>query len=188
MKCWAIPVGMLATNCYIITEDEKECVIVDPGAEAQKILSFLDDHGLSCVGILLTHGHDDHTGALEELQDATGAEVWIGKGDVYRLNKAPDHEVKDGEEIELAGMRFSVVEVPGHTEGSVLFFCGDLMFAGDTLFYRSIGRTDLPGGDLRSMQRSLAKILAFDSDYQVLPGHGPITALSEERERNPFLQ
>ena len=188
MKCWAIPVGVLATNCYIITEDERDCVIVDPGADAQRILSFLDEHGLSCAGVLLTHGHDDHTSALEEILNAAGTEVWVGKGDVYRLNIAPDHEVKDGEEIDLAGMRFSVVEVPGHTEGSVLYLCGNLMFAGDTLFYRSIGRTDLPGGNWSNMQKSLARILALDSDYQILPGHGPTTVLSEEKERNPFLQ
>ena len=188
MKCWAIPVGMLATNCYVITEDEKNCVIVDPGAEAQTIMTFMDEHQLSCKGVLLTHGHDDHTGALEKILNATGAEVWIGNGDAYRLNVKSVHEVKDGDEIVLAGMKFSAVEVPGHTEGSMLYLCDRLMFAGDTLFYRNIGRTDLPGGNWSDIQKSLEKIMAFENDYQVLPGHGPTTVLSDEKERNPYLQ
>ena len=188
MKCWSIPVGYLDTNCYIITEDERQCVVVDPGADADRILSFLEEQGLVCSGILLTHGHDDHTGAVGEISAGTGAQVWIGKGDAYRLKKAPDHTVSEGDEISLAGMIFSVTEVPGHTEGSVLYLCGDLMFAGDTLFYRSIGRTDLPGGNRSDMQSSLEKIKGLEGDRRVLPGHGPTTVLSDEKERNPFLR
>lgn len=188
MKCWSVPVGYLETNCYIITEDEKQCVVVDPGAEPERILSFLAENQLECSGILLTHGHDDHTGAVDEIAAAAGVQVWIGKEDAYRLKNAPDHTVSDGDEISLAGMEFTVKEVPGHTEGSVLYFCGDLMLSGDTLFYRSIGRTDLPGGDWAKMQSSLAKIMEIGRDYHVLPGHGPVTVFSEEKERNPYLK
>lgn len=188
MKCWSIPVGLLATNCYVITEDESNCVIVDPGADPDTIISFLREHNLTCCGVLLTHGHDDHTGALKEILHNTGSEVWVGKEDAYRLDLVPNHLVKDGDKVDLAGMRFDVIEVPGHTEGSVLYLCDQMMFSGDTLFYRSIGRTDLPGGDWNEMQDSLRKILDLNSDYHVLPGHGPSTILSNEKERNPFFQ
>ncbi len=188
MKCWAIPVGVLETNCYVITEDDSNCVIVDPGADPDTILSFLNEHELICSGVLLTHGHDDHIGALRDIISNTDAEVWIGKEDAYRLSSAPDHTVKDGDMIDLAGMSFFVVAVPGHTEGSVLYLYDNIMFSGDTLFFRSIGRTDLPGGNWNSMQHSLKKILDLSGDYHVLPGHGPSTVLSNEKERNPFLQ
>ena len=187
MKCWSIPVGYLGTNCYIITEDQVHCVLIDPGDDSGEILSFLQEHNLLCSGILLTHGHDDHTGALEDIIRETDAQVWIGEDDAYRLISAPYNTVKDNDKITLADLEFTVVSVPGHTEGSVLYLCDHLMFSGDTLFCRSIGRTDLPGGDWDKMQVSLKKILAMNEDYHVLPGHGPSTTLSSEKEKNSFL-
>ena len=188
MRLGSVVVGPLGTNCYILTEDGKNCVVVDPGDEPDAILSAMEREGLGCAGILLTHGHDDHTGAVEELRRSTGAEVWISGEDAYRLDFEPDHLVKDGEEIKLGEMVFRVLAVPGHTEGSVLYLVDDVMLAGDTLFFRSIGRTDLPGGDWEQMKRSLQRIRAIGRDYLVLPGHGQTTSLMNELRRNPFLQ
>ncbi|MBQ8994181.1 MAG: MBL fold metallo-hydrolase [Oscillospiraceae bacterium] len=189
MQGTVMQVGCLDTNCAILTGNGKDAVVVDPGDGAKAILAYLNRQGLDCRAILLTHGHDDHTGAVEEIRRETGAEVWISQADAYRLKFEADHFVKDGDILDLAGMEFRVVSVPGHTEGSVLYLTGDLMLAGDTLFHRSIGRTDLPGGNWNEMQKSLERIKTMgDRDYQVLPGHGSTTTLQNELRRNPFLQ
>ena len=188
MKIGLIHVGWLQTNCYLISDDSGRCAVVDPGGDAERILQALKEQELRCEAILLTHGHDDHTGALEEVRKATGAKVYIGAGDADRLDVPADVILSGGEKVRAGDLSFDVTAVPGHTPGGLLYICGDVMVAGDTLFHGSIGRTDLPGGDMKTMQDTLRLIrdLPYE-DLMVLPGHGETTTLAFERRFNPFF-
>ena len=198
--------GSLATNCYLIYLDEKHAAAVDIGAEARKVLDFLEQKGLTLTKILLTHGHYDHIGAVAEVQEKTGAEVYIHEADApmlqdTHLNLADWIEpwadfrpvteyytVREGDVIQAGETAFTVLHTPGHTKGSVCYLCEDILLAGDTLFRLSRGRTDFPGGSDREMLESFRRLKALEGDYRVCPGHNETTSLDFERKNNPVMR
>ena len=199
IKC--LTLGSYETNCYIVSDGEcLDCAVIDPGANAAEILSYLEELRLQCRALLLTHGHFDHTGALYELAEETGAPIYMHRnddgvtvgGDDYRFCAPRDARfISDGDVIEVGKLRFQVMETPGHTPGSVSFLCTQgedrALFSGDTLFRGSIGRTDFPGGSFPTILRSLQRLLDLPGDCEVYPGHMGPTSLERERHTNPFV-
>lgn len=193
-----IPVGQLETNCYIVTnEDTLACVVIDPGDESNTILEYIEDNHLSCKAIMLTHGHFDHTGAVDAVREETGAIVYMNTRDDVRTMKSmpfgyalPQNGINydDGDIIEEAGLRFDIIATPGHTPGSVTIRCEDALFTGDTLFRGSCGRVDLTGGVPDEEMGSLKKLCSLDGDYEVYPGHMDSSTLQRERMFNYYCR
>lgn len=205
MQYKLVVVGPLETNCYLVyCDDTLDCAVIDPGAEAEKILPAILEAGLKPVVILNTHGHIDHIGANRDIKDRFGVPLGIHPLDRLLLEKAqelelsiflgakesplPDLMLEDGETIEIGHCRLGVIHTPGHTPGSVSFRSEAVLFSGDTLFNGGVGRTDLPGGSARDLELSIREIiLPLPRETVVLPGHGPWTTIGEEWESNPFL-
>ena len=192
MNITTIPLGLYQTNCYILAEGDR-CLVIDPGEEAEKVLSFLTQQGLTLEAILLTHGHFDHVGAVKTLAAETDCRVFLCEEDLAlpRTMTAgslyyTDH-YRDGSSLSLAGMPFEVLHTPGHTPGSVCLRFGKHLFSGDTLFAGSCGRTDFPGSSPEDMVRSLKRLAALEDDLRVYPGHGEATTMGEEKRYNPYL-
>ena len=204
MKIQIIPVGMLAANCcVVIDEDTKACAVIDPGANAPRILEYLEKNGLRAELVLLTHGHFDHILAAPEIVRRTGAKLYIHQADAHMLEQSyaghagyirEPYEtptihgfLEDGMELKMAGLTFTVMNTPGHTPGSCVFLCGEHMLAGDTLFLESCGRVYLEGGSAEDMRSSLRRLRDLPGDYTIYPGHEDITKLSHERVYNPYM-
>ena len=202
-----LPVGPLQCNCSIIGDElSHEAMVIDPGDNIEDIVAIIDQHKLQVKQIVITHAHIDHVGGAMKLRARTGAPILLNQND-YALLKMLDVQASwlgmasPGEvkiEADLAhdqtlragNLSANVLHTPGHTEGSVcLYFPAEkMLIAGDTLFARSIGRTDLPGGSFEKIIRSLHdRVLTLPDDTTVIPGHGPVTTIGEEREENPFL-
>lgn len=196
----------MTSNVYIVwDQNTKQAVIIDPGFDDQNILDIINDLDLKVEKILLTHGHFDHIGGLQKLLDLTDAEVYISEKDSDFLKDpnlnlsiqagfpaisidTPVIKVKNGDKIELLpDLDVTVLETPGHTPGSICFVGDHMIFSGDVLFEGSIGRTDFPGGSIEEMSESLGKLLQFNDNTVILPGHGPATTIARERKYNPFL-
>ena len=218
MLITGFPAAAFGTNCYVVGVGAgEECVVVDPGIEVlDQLDALLEDHRVRPVAVLLTHGHLDHTYSVTPVCGARDIPAYIHPDDddmladplawlgpetkaIFqgRLSWSEPSDVKplaDGEVLRLAGLEITVDHAPGHTAGSVAFRLPheevpEVMLSGDLLFAGSIGRTDLPGGDHATMQRSLAaKVLPLRDEVVVLPGHGPQTTIGRERATNPFLQ
>ena len=202
MDLHILPLGNYQTNTYIVTGNGQSCAVIDPGFEPQTILNKVKDLGLTVDAILLTHGHFDHVGGVEQIVAATGCSLWMSESDwsqpidplhsfYYPVANCDFTEVsffEDGEEVHAGGLVFRVLSTPGHTRGSVCFQCEDILFSGDTLFAGSCGRTDLPGGDWNAIGNSLARLAGLEGDLTVYPGHGPATTLQRERCVNPYMR
>lgn len=191
-----LPVGHLETNCYVVTDENSlECAVIDPGAESNTILGYLEDNHLKCRVVMLTHAHFDHIGALDEVLKETGAEFYVNRneeqpgGGLMPGFKAPEgaHYYAEGDVVKVGALEFHVLDTPGHTPGGVTLICGDALFTGDTLFRLSCGRTDFPGGDMNQELKSLKKIADLPGDYDVYPGHDMASRLSVERANNPYM-
>jgi hydroxyacylglutathione hydrolase len=203
-----IPVGPLQCNCSILGDEQtREAMVIDPGDQIEDILDILRGERLTLKQIVITHAHIDHVGGAMKLKAATGAPILMNQDDHTLLKmldmqaawvgmRPPgtvtvDEALSEGRVLKIGAIPSSVIHTPGHTEGSVcLYFPEDKkLIAGDTLFAGSIGRTDLPGGNFDKIIRSLhTRVLALPDETEVVPGHGPVTTIGEERETNPFLQ
>ena len=203
-----LPVGLLQCNCSIFgDETTREGIVIDPGDEIDRIQELLDRHGLRVTAIVVTHAHIDHIGGAARLHRLTGAPVYMNPRDLPLAGQldmqagwlgvatpekpAIDVAVKEGDVIRLAERSFQVLDTPGHTPGSIslLIAAENKLIAGDTLFRDSIGRTDLPGGNSRHILISIRdKLLTLEDSVAVIPGHGELTTIGRERERNPFLR
>ena len=193
-----LPVGQLETNCYIVTNEETlECVVIDPGDEANTILDYLEANRLKCRAIFLTHAHADHIGAVAAITEELDIPVYLNERervlrqrDSFFLTLLDERgkNYDDGDVIEIAGLSFRVVATPGHTPGGVTLVCEDALFTGDTLFKGSCGRTDLAGGDMMQELASLKKICELPGDYEVYPGHMDSSTLERERLFNYYCR
>jgi hydroxyacylglutathione hydrolase len=206
MEARWLTVGPVQENTWIARQDGSDkALLIDPGDEPQKLLAALDDLQTTPEAILITHCHFDHVGAVKAMAEATGAPVYCPAGEVFMLedinsfafpgltfeNYTPEHTVKDGDKLQLAGFEIDVIGTPGHSPDHVTYSIAadKAIFSGDVLFQGSIGRTDLPGCDHDTLMASIAKLLdTLPDDTGVLPGHMDPTTLGQERRSNPFLQ
>lgn len=193
-----IMTGEIQENCYIvIDENTKKAFMVDPGDEGSKIADVVDSLGIKLEYILLTHGHFDHVGAVEYIADRYNVPFYINEIDEKWSEKVPslfgklrkaDGYLKGGDIVAFGDKSLKVISTPGHTEGGLCFLIDDILLTGDTLFRASIGRTDFPGGDFKSIIDSIKnKLLGLGDDITVYPGHGPSSTIAFEKERNPYL-
>jgi len=207
-KMWVkiIPVGMLETNCYILGDPEtRSGIVIDPGAELEKIAAVIERASLKIKYIINTHGHYDHIGADRSLKEICGAEILIHREDAEMLsdpalnlsfadngneieNLKADKVLEDGDVINIGDILLKVIHTPGHTPGSICLLTGNEIFTGDTLFAGSAGRTDLPGGSYEQLVDSIHnKIKPLPGHLKVYPGHGPTTTIEVEKSQNPFM-
>ena len=203
MRVDKIAVGQLEVNCFIVSDESAEAMVIDPGDEADRILRTIEELDLRPRYILFTHAHYDHVCAGGDLKNKYGASIVMHEDErsTYLATEdlciswgyapedfpPPDILVKDGDSITLGGIVFKILHTPGHTPGGMCLYGNKTLFTGDTLFRGAAGRTDLPGGDMGSLGNSLDKILTLPSDTRVLCGHGEETTLAFERKHNPFL-
>lgn len=184
------PLGRLMANCCLLLDGSGTGVVIDPGGDPSLLLKYMQGRGGRCLAILLTHGHSDHIEGVEALRAATGAPVLIGEGDAQSLPVEADVLLKGGERLTYGDISLEVIASPGHTPGGMCYLTDGYLFAGDTLFRLSVGRTDLPGGDWDTLCETLdmLKERFRDSDVTVIPGHGMVTDMRFETENNPFLK
>lgn len=208
IKIGRMTLGIYSTNCYFLYRDvdgAKEAIVFDAPDQGAQIAAALKKHGISVAALMLTHGHFDHMWGASELRSATSAKIYaldkeqmlledstlnmsaqMGRPATVKVNKY----LKDGEEIELAGIKIKVISTPGHTVGSCCYYCeeANLCISGDTVFYESVGRSDFPTGDGAELERSATeKLFLLPDDTKLYPGHGEETTIEHEKKYNPFL-
>ncbi len=204
MNILCVPVGPLQANCYLLSDDDGVTCAIDPGGDHQRLGDLLTERGLRLSHILLTHGHFDHLAGAAQLAEATGALVGCAQDTIPMLRdpdayipfpgfggipgRDPDLVLSDGDVVQVGSMRIEVVSTPGHSPGDVTFAAGTALFCGDLLFYRSVGRTDFPGGDFDTLLASVRRLVdRFPPETEVFPGHMQATTLGDELLHNPFL-
>ena len=190
-----LPLGAYQTNCYIVWgENSHDCIVIDPGYAPEQVILEAEDLGKLITAILLTHGHFDHVGGVKGIAERLGCPVYLHEQELSQpeeMTAGPLYYTctyGEGDILQVAGLTLRVLHTPGHTPGSVCLMAEDTIFAGDTLFQNSIGRTDFPGGSFAQMQKSLRRLAALEGDFRLLPGHGPATTLEKERKYNPYMQ
>jgi len=202
-----IVVGEMGVNCYLLADSQtKEGVVIDPGAESERILAAIKRNGIRVVAVLNTHGHFDHIGGNRTLTETTGAPLLINKEDEPLLSRAattarmyglsaddspaPSSFLADSDLMNFGGHRIKVIHIPGHSPGGSCFYLerDGILISGDSLFAESIGRTDLPGGSQAQLVGAIrAKLLTLPEAVKVYPGHGPATTIGHEKKHNPYL-
>lgn len=202
-----LPVGLLQCNCSVVGDEQShEAMVIDPGDQIEEILAILRQAKLTLKYIVVTHAHIDHVGGAMKLKAATSAPILLNQNDIALLKMLDmqagwlgmpppgavqvDGSLNDGQKLQIGNINSQVIQTPGHTEGSIclLFSSEKKLIAGDTLFAGSIGRTDLPGGSFDKIMHSLhTQLMALPDEIEVVPGHGPLTTIGQERETNPFL-
>ncbi len=208
MQAVVIPVTPFAQNCSLVwCPRTKQAAVIDPGGDLDKVLDEVRKQGVALSKILLTHAHIDHAGATAELARRAGVpivgphrgdEFWIAglaeQGRMFGLGPCesfePDQWLDQGDRVSVGDIEFEVLHCPGHTPGHVVYYCAadKLAFVGDVLFQGSIGRTDLPGGDLDTLVRAIrGKLFVLGDDVRFVPGHGPMSTFGQERRTNPFV-
>jgi len=198
-------VGEMEGNCYVLgCETTRDCGVIDPGAEVNRILSIIKKFALHPRFIINTHGHIDHMGGNRELKEVTGAEILIHKEDALMLgaphrnfsifvgrwvkSPPPDRSLVEGDIIKIGEISLTVLHTPGHSPGGISLLGDGFVFSGDTLFAESVGRTDLPGGSEQELFKSIReKLLILRDETKVYPGHGPISTIGEIKRVNPFV-
>ncbi len=198
LKIFSLELGICGVCTYIIEGEKRECVIVDPGDEIEKIESALETNSLIPKGVFLTHGHFDHIGEVNSLREKYSCPLYVHGDEVERIANpalnmsnrfssapisilSPENVLADGDVIRAAGLEFQVMHTPGHSEGSVVYRCGDSLFTGDTLFDGCSGRWDFVGGDREKIKKSLDKIFEIKENLKVYPGHNNSTTLDKQR-------
>lgn len=194
-----LQLGLIKTNCYIVSENNNNsCVIIDPGSNPQVIIDHLQGKGLTPEYVFITHGHFDHFTAVPALREQYGFKLVIHEADAPALSDyqrshyrgapvAYDITVTDGQVITLDGLEFKWLHTPGHSLGSCVIQCENVLFSGDTLFYEECGRCDTFGGSFPNMLKSLKRLSELEGDFKVLSGHGQASTLNHEREHNPYM-
>ena len=198
-------VGPLQVNCFILADEKtKDAVVIDPGDDAENILKIIKEKGFKVRYIVNTHGHFDHVGANKAIKDATGAQLLIHEGDAPVLAAAQQHSLafgmlpvssppadrylKHGDVITAGEVSLKVLHTPGHSPGGICLLEKGMVFTGDALFAGSIGRTDLPGGDLLTLLRAIkTNLMTLPDETKIFCGHGPASTIGDERQENPFL-
>lgn len=202
----SMTVGPFGVNCFIVgCEEKRDCVIIDPGDEADRILQKVNSEKLAVVAIILTHCHIDHVGGVEQLKRITGAPFYIHRAEQPLLNAVgqqamlfglpmitappPDSFLKEGDTVTVGSGSLNVLETPGHSPGSISLHGESFVIVGDLIFAGSVGRTDLFGGSFDTLRHSIEeKILVLNDETIIYCGHGPQTTVGQERVYNPFLQ
>ncbi|MBR2715297.1 MAG: MBL fold metallo-hydrolase [Ruminococcus sp.] len=205
MKCTTFVLGDIYTNTYLLEDESTSYLaVVDPACKSEKLIDAVKERGGKLKYILLTHGHFDHIGGVKALVDEFSPEVYAGIDEI-RLIENPqlngsawhnlhidefeiDRKLEDEDTFMLGNTQFKFITTPGHTRGSGCYIADDCIFSGDTLFYRSIGRTDFPTSSMSDMNLSMLKLSSLEGDYAVYPGHDISTKLSDERKYNPFMR
>lgn len=206
MQIIRIPAGIYAANCYLVYDEQtKEGIVIDPGGDADDIISKIEELGLKIKYIVLTHAHGDHIAGVEELKSYTKAKVAIHKDDeplikdgtknlssmmaMGTVEFTPDILLDEGDKITFGNIEANVIHTPGHTPGGICIKIEDNLFSGDTLFAGSIGRTDFEYSSFDDIMHSIReKLLALPDETKVYPGHGPTTTLKMEKQINPFIR
>ncbi len=199
MQIKKVVLGPFEENAYIlIQEGSKEAIIIDPGAEEEKLIPYLKYLNINLKYILLTHGHVDHVGAVDALRDEFDVPVYISKADMDYIEKKKmafgpmkkaDFFIKEGDDLFFGDKKITILDTPGHSKGSLSFLIEGILFSGDVLFQNSIGRSDLPGGNFDELIQSIkTKLFPLPDKTQVMPGHGPQTTMGMEKAFNAYLR
>jgi hydroxyacylglutathione hydrolase len=201
-----IAAGIYAANCYIVySTNTMDGVIIDPGGDVDDIIKVVEDKGIKIIGIILTHGHADHIGGLEDLKEKLDVDIMIHEDDREMLADAdvnlsnimamdsveiePDIILNDGDTINIGDKEILVIHTPGHTKGGICLKIEDNIITGDTLFQGSIGRTDLYGGDFNAIINSIkSKLMIYKDETKIFPGHGAPSTIGDERVNNPYIK